>query len=290
MALTAVECPGGVCHSHHGGHAVEREQLRENLAAHGPAWCERLAERVFEISVDSFSQTVMPHLHQDGWQRRHLDWEFKLQPAPAEAERTLVDGAINAVESFLRSTEVQRLFVQELVQGTLAEADQSGLRSRAVRQLIEQELLAHLQERRGELLERLAAAMPRIGAPTRALALAEADWDPDAAVGLLRQFQVANLERLDALQQRRKKLREGIEAAAAGGGGGLGGGGAGTGDGEEEQEGVSTVVAARKAEARRLRKGEEVEEMESAERRWRRQQRRQRQRQNVLPLKIRLPR
>ena len=129
MALTAVECPGGVCHSHHGGHAVQREQLRDNLAAHGPDWCERLAERVYEISVDSFSQTVMPHLHQDGWQRRHLDWEFKLQSDPAEAERTLVDGAINAVESFLRSSEVQRLFVQELVHGTLAEAEANGLRS-----------------------------------------------------------------------------------------------------------------------------------------------------------------
>ena len=159
MALTAVECPGGVCHSHHGGHAVQREQLRDNLAAHGPDWCERLAERVYEISVDSFSQTVMPHLHQDGWQRRHLDWEFKLQSDPAEAERTLVDGAINAVESFLRSSEVQRLFVQELVHGTLAEAEANGLRQAGVRQLIEAELLALLDEQREGLLDRVAEAL-----------------------------------------------------------------------------------------------------------------------------------
>ena len=159
MALTAVECPGGVCHSHHGGHAVQREQLRDNLAAHGPDWCERLAERVYEISVDSFSQTVMPHLHQDGWQRRHLDWEFKLQSTPAEAERTLVDGAINAVESFLRSSEVQRLFVQELVHGTLAEAEANGLRQAGVRQLIEAELLAFLDEQRDGLLDRVAEAL-----------------------------------------------------------------------------------------------------------------------------------
>ena len=159
MALTAVECPGGVCHSHHGGHAVQREQLRDNLAAHGPDWCERLAERVYEISVDSFSQTVMPHLHQDGWQRRHLDWEFKLQSDPAEAERTLVDGAINAVESFLRSSEVQRLFVQELVHGTLAEAEANGLRQAGVRQLIEAELLALLDEQRDGLLDRVAEAL-----------------------------------------------------------------------------------------------------------------------------------
>ena len=159
MALTAVECPGGVCHSHHGGHAVQREQLRDNLAAHGPDWCERLAERVYEISVDSFSQSVMPHLHQDGWQRRHLDWEFKLQSDPAEAERTLVDGAINAVESFLRSSEVQRLFVQELVHGTLAEAEANGLRQAGVRQLIEAELLAFLDEQRDGLLDRVAEAL-----------------------------------------------------------------------------------------------------------------------------------
>jgi len=158
MALTAVECSGGVCHSHHGGHAVQREQLRDNLAAHRPDWCE-LAERVYEISVDSFSQTVMPHLHQDGWQRRHLDWEFKLQSDPAEAERTLVDGTINAVESFLRSSEVQRLFVQELVHGTLAEAEANGLRQAGVRQLIEAELLALLQEQRQGLLDRVAEAL-----------------------------------------------------------------------------------------------------------------------------------
>ena len=138
---------------------MEREQLRANLAGHGPAWCERLAERVYEISVDSFSQTVMPHLHQDGWQRRHLDWEFKLQPEPAEAERTFVDGAINAVESFLRSSEVQRLFVQELVQGTLAETEANGLQRDGVRRLIEAELLALLQEQREGLLDRVAEAL-----------------------------------------------------------------------------------------------------------------------------------
>jgi len=163
MALTAVECPGGVCHSHHGGHAVEREQLQANLAAHGAAWCERLAERVYEISVDSFSQTVMPHLHQAGWQRRHLDWEFKLEQEPAEAERTLVDGAINAVESFLRSSEVQRLFVQELVLGTLAETEASdpriNLRQASVRRLIEAELLTMLEEQREGLLDRVAEAL-----------------------------------------------------------------------------------------------------------------------------------
>lgn len=156
MALSALDCPNGVCHSHHGGHAVAREEVQRNLADHGEAWCERLAERVYEISVDSFCQTVMPHLHQQGWQRRHLDWEFKLGAEPAEVERTMVDGAINAMESFLRSSEVQRLFIKELVQGTLAEASQSSLRSRAVRHLIERELLSQLHEGREALMDRVA--------------------------------------------------------------------------------------------------------------------------------------
>ena len=29
MGLTAIECPDGVCHSHHGGHAVERHAMQE---------------------------------------------------------------------------------------------------------------------------------------------------------------------------------------------------------------------------------------------------------------------
>jgi len=159
MALTALECPDNVCHSHHGGHAVAREEVERNLTAHGADWFERLAERIYEISVDSFCQTVMPNLHQQGWQRRHLDWEFKLSEEPAEVERTVVDGAINAMESFLRSSEVQRLFVKELVQGTLAEASQNPLRGKGIRYLIEEELMAFLQERRDDLLDRMAERM-----------------------------------------------------------------------------------------------------------------------------------
>ena len=115
-----------------------------------------MAERIYEISVDSFCQTVMPNLQQQGWQRRHLEWEFKLSEEPAEVERTVVDGAINAMESFLRSNEVQRLFIKELVQGTFAEAMQNPLRGKGIRYLIEQELMAFLEERREELLDRVA--------------------------------------------------------------------------------------------------------------------------------------
>ena len=156
MGLSAIECPDGLCHSHHGGHAVERETMQSTLQLHGKDWCERLAERIYEISVDTFSQSVMPSLHTAGWQRRHLDWEFKLNDGESEPDRTLVDGMINATESFLRSSEVHRLFIQELVQGTFAEAENDDLRIQAVRTLVETEIVAMLEEHKEELLDRLA--------------------------------------------------------------------------------------------------------------------------------------
>jgi len=130
--------------------------MQSTLHQHGKDWCERLAERIYEISVDTFSQSVMPSLHAAGWQRRHLDWEFKLNEQESEPDRTLVDGIINATESFLRSSEVHRLFIQELVQGTFAEAAADDLRIQAVRTLVESEIVAMLEERRQELLDRLA--------------------------------------------------------------------------------------------------------------------------------------
>ncbi|MFM9072616.1 MAG: EF-1 guanine nucleotide exchange domain-containing protein, partial [Cyanobium sp.] len=155
MALSALDCPDGFCHSHHGGHHVNREEVKQQLTTHGQSWCEKVAERTYEIAVDSFSQMVMPSLHQQGWQRRHLDWEFKLSTEPAEVERTVVDGTINALESFLRSREVQRLFVDEVVQGTLAEASKNNLRSVAIRYLIEKEILVLLSEQKEALLDRI---------------------------------------------------------------------------------------------------------------------------------------
>lgn len=159
MGLSAIECPDGVCHSHHGGHAVQRDAMQSVLRDHGRAWCERLAERIYEMSVDTFTQTVMPSLHAAGWQRRHLDWEFKLAEQGSEPDRTLVDGIINATESFLRSSEVHRLFIQELVQGTFEEASDQHLQRQAVQHLIEQELLKLLSEQKDDLLDRCAAQL-----------------------------------------------------------------------------------------------------------------------------------
>lgn len=159
MALSALDCPDGFCHSHHGGHHINRQQVEQQLSSHGHSWCEKVAERTYEIAVDSFSQMVMPSLHQQGWQRRHLEWEFKLASEPAEVERTVVDGTINALESFLRSREVQRLFVEEVVQGTFAEASQNRLRSIAIRHLIENEILVLLTEQKEALLDRIGEAL-----------------------------------------------------------------------------------------------------------------------------------
>ena len=59
MSISAIECPDGVCHSHHGGHAVPRTAMQKNLQGHGREWCERLAERIYEMSVDTYAQTVI---------------------------------------------------------------------------------------------------------------------------------------------------------------------------------------------------------------------------------------
>ena len=70
-----------------------------------------------------------------------------------------MDGIINATESFLRSSEVHRLFIQELVQGTFDEASDDHLRSEAMRELIEREILTLLEEKREVLTERLSARL-----------------------------------------------------------------------------------------------------------------------------------
>jgi hypothetical protein len=54
---------------------VTRAQVERNLNAPCADWCERVAERIYENSVDSLCQTVMPNLQQQGWQRRPLDWQ-----------------------------------------------------------------------------------------------------------------------------------------------------------------------------------------------------------------------
>ncbi len=159
MSIKAIECPDGVCHSHHGGHAVPRQAMQKNLEKHGKDWCEKLAERIYEMSVDTYSQTVMPSLHSAGWQRRHLDWEFKLTENDSEPDEALVEGIINATESFLRSSEVHRLFIQELVHGTFEEANDKKIISKAIKSIIEEEIVCSLREKRETLLKKISAKL-----------------------------------------------------------------------------------------------------------------------------------
>ena len=159
MSIKAIECPDGVCHSHHGGHAVPRQAMQKNLQSHGREWCEKLAERIYEMSVDTYSQTVMPSLHSSGWQRRHLDWEFKLAENDSEPDEALVEGIINATESFLRSSEVHRLFIQELVQGTFEEANDKKIISKAIKTIIEEEIINSLRDRKQDLLNKLSSKL-----------------------------------------------------------------------------------------------------------------------------------
>jgi len=159
MSIKAIECPDGVCHSHHGGHAVPRQAMQKNLQHHGREWCEKLAERIYEMSVDTYSQTVMPSLHSSGWQRRHLDWEFKLAENDSEPDEALVEGIINATESFLRSSEVHRLFIQELVQGTFEEANDKKIISKAIKILIEEEIIKSLRSKKEELIKNISAKL-----------------------------------------------------------------------------------------------------------------------------------
>ena len=156
MSIKAIECPDGVCHSHHGGHAVPRQTMQKNLQSHGREWCEKLAEGIYEMSVDTYSQTVMPSLHSSGWQRRHLDWEFKLAENDSEPDEALVEGIINATESFLRSSEVHRLFIQELVQGTFEEANDKKIISKAIKAIIEEEIIENLKSKKDNLLEKIS--------------------------------------------------------------------------------------------------------------------------------------
>ena len=111
------------------------------------------------MSVDTYSQTVMPSLHSAGWQRRHLDWEFKLAENGSEPDEALVEGIINAKESFLRSSEVHRLFIQELFQGTFEEANDKKIISKAIKSIIEEEIVSSLREKKETLLKKISAKL-----------------------------------------------------------------------------------------------------------------------------------
>lgn len=83
------------------------------------------------------------------------------------------------------------------------------------------------QEKEETAVEKLSNLMPALGSRLRAFALAKTDFNVDAALQLLRSFQVAELDKLNAISKKRKRILEEIEEAAEGpaaGGDGSGGG------------------------------------------------------------------
>jgi hypothetical protein len=50
----------------------------------------QLAERIDDFSGDIFCHSVMQDVQQQGWQRRHLDWEVKRSEEAAGMEHPAV--------------------------------------------------------------------------------------------------------------------------------------------------------------------------------------------------------
>ncbi|KAF8073001.1 Ppc2 [Scenedesmus sp. PABB004] len=89
--------------------------------------------------------------------------------------------------------------------------------------LVQQHAAKVQQQKETVAMEKLRQLMPQQGDVVRALALAKAEWDIDRAVAMLRSFQVAHLDKVNALNKKRKKIREAIEGYDSGaedGGGG----------------------------------------------------------------------
>jgi hypothetical protein len=55
------------------------------------------------------------------------------------------------------------------------------------------------QDKEDAAVEKLASLMPQMGSMARALALTKTNWDVEAALSMLRQFQVACLEKLNVV-------------------------------------------------------------------------------------------
>ncbi|GBF97152.1 hypothetical protein Rsub_10339 [Raphidocelis subcapitata] len=94
-------------------------------------------------------------------------------------------------------------------------------------------------EKENLAVEKLSALMPSLGAKLRAHALAKTDWDVDAALALLRSFQVAQLEKLNAISKKRKRIQEDIQAAGEAAAAPPAAGASGSGSGSSGDSGSS---------------------------------------------------
>jgi hypothetical protein len=75
------------------------------------------------------------------------------------------------------------------------------------------------QQKEQVAMDKLRQLMPQMGDVVRALALAKSEWDIDRAVSMLRSFQVAHLDKVNALN----KVCASLVWARVCGGGGRGG-------------------------------------------------------------------
>ncbi|KAI8465688.1 MAG: hypothetical protein J3K34DRAFT_79905 [Monoraphidium minutum] len=122
------------------------------------------------------------------------------------------------------------------------------------------------EERENTALEKLSALMPTLGSKLRAFALAKSEWDVDGALALLRSFQVAELDRLNAISKKRKRIAEeadeaaeGGPAAKAGGGGGASSGGGGGSSSSESGSGSESSGSDSDGSRRKRKRGGDKE-------------------------------
>eukprot|EP01026_Neomeris_dumetosa_P017921 TRINITY_DN1698_c0_g1_i1.p1 TRINITY_DN1698_c0_g1~~TRINITY_DN1698_c0_g1_i1.p1 ORF type:complete len:509 (-),score=77.12 TRINITY_DN1698_c0_g1_i1:1351-2715(-) len=86
--------------------------------------------------------------------------------------------------------------------GDLSELEQRG------ESMVEKHHAKLQSEKEHAAMEKLQGLMPQMGTTVKALALQESAWDVDAAVALLRRFQVACADDLAAIYKKRKKRQE----------------------------------------------------------------------------------
>jgi hypothetical protein len=64
------------------------------------------------------------------------------------------------------------------------------------------------QQKETVAMEKLRVLMPQLGDMVRAVALANADWDVDQAVNMLRSFQVAHLDKVNMMNKASSVLQQ----------------------------------------------------------------------------------
>ncbi|WIA29267.1 hypothetical protein OEZ86_011775 [Tetradesmus obliquus] len=77
--------------------------------------------------------------------------------------------------------------------------------------LVQQHMDRMQQQKEAVAMEKLRLLLPQMGDMVRALALARSEWDIDKAVQMLRSFHSANLDKVNLITKKRKKIKDDIE-------------------------------------------------------------------------------